>query len=395
MKFHGLQVVNLGVHMPTDSFLAEPGFNPNGFASSVNEDLYNYLLNPANDQAAMNEATQLHGGNPIDTCVFFQASALRAIGQDVPDYIGYTTHLENWMRNNGWTRHTDFQYLQRGDICFASVYHTFCFMGWKDKAKGIAYVMGNESFTEPYYRNRNLNGQSPAIYGNDSYYQTTCYWTYGPGYTGQVQGINPVHGDGGENAIGTATVNAPSLNMRTGAGTNNSIICSIPDGTVVPVIEESSNGWFEVYYNGQTGWIDGNYTNGLDESMGNTNPEGSSNQGGTTVTVTSPVGLWLTEGPGPNTGNIVCLTDGTSVTVLGYQNGWYKVDYEGTIGWIDGQYTSANGKDILPQNNQQTSSNKYTVKSVNGSVTILSDGLCLNKNPFPKSGSCYWWIMYE
>lgn len=147
MKFSGLKAVKIASDMPTGEFAAIPGFNPDGFASSVNQELYNYELNPANDQAAMNEATQLHDGNPIDTCVYFQSSALRAIGQNVPYYIGYTTHLENWLANNGWTRHTNFQFIQRGDICFAGTYHTFLFMGWEDKAKGIAYVMGNESFT--------------------------------------------------------------------------------------------------------------------------------------------------------------------------------------------------------------------------------------------------------
>lgn len=166
MKFTGLKAVKIAPNMGNE-FLAMPGFNPNGFASTVNEKLYNYELNPANDQSAMNEATQLHGGNPIDTCVYFQSSALRAIGQDVPYYIGYTTDLENWLANNGWTKHTNFQCLQRGDIVFAGTYHTFLFMGWEDKAKGIAYVMGNESFTQPYYRNRNLNGQSPVTYGNN------------------------------------------------------------------------------------------------------------------------------------------------------------------------------------------------------------------------------------
>lgn len=68
MKFTGLKAVKIAPNMEGE-FIAMPGFNPNGFASSVNEELYNYELNPANDQAAMNEATQLHGGNPIDTCV--------------------------------------------------------------------------------------------------------------------------------------------------------------------------------------------------------------------------------------------------------------------------------------------------------------------------------------
>lgn len=234
MKFSGLQAIKIAPNMPQGEFAATPGFNPDGFASSVNESLYNYELNPANDQAAMKEATELHGGNPINTCVFFQSSALRAIGQDVPDNIGFTTHLEKWLANNGWTRHEDFQDIQRGDICFASYYHTFLFMGWENKAKGIAYVMGNESFVSPYYRNRNLNGQSPVTYGNNSYYQATCYWTYGKGYTGQIAGINPVH-PGGYNSIGTATTTT-TLNLRSNPNLQGSILTEVPNGVTVPVI---------------------------------------------------------------------------------------------------------------------------------------------------------------
>ena len=38
-----------------------------------------------------------------------------------------------------------------------------CFMGWKDKANGIAYVMGNEAYTYgDAYAHRNLNGQAPT-----------------------------------------------------------------------------------------------------------------------------------------------------------------------------------------------------------------------------------------
>ncbi|MGL4741767.1 MAG: hypothetical protein ACRC41_13315 [Sarcina sp.] len=93
MKFSGLKTMKIAPDQQGTGFMATPGFDPNGFASSVNKQLYNYELNPANDNSAMNEAIQLHGGNPVDTCVFFQSSALRGIGQNVPDYIGYTTHL--------------------------------------------------------------------------------------------------------------------------------------------------------------------------------------------------------------------------------------------------------------------------------------------------------------
>ncbi|MGL5614810.1 MAG: SH3 domain-containing protein [Sarcina sp.] len=378
MKFKGLETVKIAPRINENAFAATPGFNPDGFASSVNEQLYNYELNPANDKAAMTEATQLHDGNPIDTCVYFQSSALRAIGQGVPYNVGYTSDLANWLANNGWTRHTDFQYLQKGDICFASTYHTFLFMGWENKAKGIAYVMGDESFMFPYYSSRNLSGQSPVTYGNNSYYQATSYWTYGNGYQGAVSGINPVH-QGGYNAIGTTEVNT-NLNIRAGASTNNAILGRIPNGTTIPVI--SQNGaWFKIYYNGITGWIDGNYTNGLDESLGS----GSATTNmpiGSNLKVTSPIGLWLTtEANGGN--GILVLPDNTPVKAIAYKDGWYKVDYEGTTGWIDAAYTSANGSNILNQGNTKTTPVKSSVGNTQSNSNNTEGKITINTNGSP------------
>ena len=368
MKFSGIQAVKIAPDMLGNEFAVAPNFNPNGFASPINEKLYNYEANLNNDAAAMKEATALHDGNPDDTCVYFQSSALRAIGQDVPYYIGYTTHLENWLANNGWTRHVDFQYLQKGDICFAGTYHTFLFMGWKDESKGIAYVMGNESFSQPYYRDRNLSGQSPAIYGDNSYYETTCYWTYGQGYTGPIEGRNPVH-EGGYNAIGLTTINVMDAKMMLEPNKNSRQLQVIPNNTTVPVIAQI-NSWFNVYYNGKTGWINSEDTSGLVESFGrssnnipntsgsNNTPNSNSNTNLPSVKITSPIGLWEGTEPSLNGEKIIAIPYDTSVSVLGYDNGWYKVNYNGITGWIDGVYTSGQGKPIGKNLNEKNSQNK-------------------------------------
>ena len=57
-----------------------------------------------------------------------------------------------------------------------------------------------------------------------------------------------------------ATVNATSLNVRSGASTSYSVITKLPKGTVVDVIENASNGWKKIKTsNGTTGWVSGQY----------------------------------------------------------------------------------------------------------------------------------------
>ena len=57
-----------------------------------------------------------------------------------------------------------------------------------------------------------------------------------------------------------ATVNATSLNVRSGASTSYSVITKLSKGTVVDVIESASNGWKKIKTsNGTTGWVSGQY----------------------------------------------------------------------------------------------------------------------------------------
>ena len=49
-----------------------------------------------------------------------------------------------------------------------------------------------------------------------------------------------------------------NLNMRSGVGTSYGILTTIPGGTTVPV-SGTSGGWYQVSYNGKTGWASGSY----------------------------------------------------------------------------------------------------------------------------------------
>ncbi len=58
---------------------------------------------------------------------------------------------------------------------------------------------------------------------------------------------------------GTATVTATNgLNLRSGPSTSDSILDVLPHGADVKVLA-ASDGWFQVSYNGETGWCSGTY----------------------------------------------------------------------------------------------------------------------------------------
>ncbi len=67
-------------------------------------------------------------------------------------------------------------------------------------------------------------------------------------------------------SIGSYKTTAP-LNFRSGAGTDNSVICVIPSGTDVVVSEVSGN-WGKIAYNNSTGWISLTYAVSLPPAEG-------------------------------------------------------------------------------------------------------------------------------
>lgn len=75
-----------------------------------------------------------------------------------------------------------------------------------------------------------------------------------------------------------ARVTASALNVRTGPGTNNSILGQLASGAVVSIIG-SSGGWRQIRYGNGTGWVSGAY---LAPITGSGSGSGSgSNNGGT------------------------------------------------------------------------------------------------------------------
>ena len=57
----------------------------------------------------------------------------------------------------------------------------------------------------------------------------------------------------------TKYVNVSSLNVRSGAGTNHSVVTVVTKGQAVTITELSSNGWSKVHVTNKTGWVSSKY----------------------------------------------------------------------------------------------------------------------------------------
>ena len=126
-------------------------------------------------------------------------------------------------------------------------------------------------------------------------------------------------------------VNTSALNVRSGAGTNHSIIGKLYKGDKVDILD-SSNDWYKVKLsNGKIGWSSSQYIE--------TNHSANSQNNGTVNTSA----LNVRQGAGTNYSIIGKLYKGDVVNILSSSNGWYKIELSnGSTGWVSSQYITLN-----------------------------------------------------
>ena len=132
-------------------------------------------------------------------------------------------------------------------------------------------------------------------------------------------------------AFGSSTA---AVNLRSGAGTNFSVLLVIPSGASLTVLSgPTSNGWFNVQYGTVAGYMIGTYLYFQDNNV-------SFVPGERPYTTTS---LRLRTGAGTGYGTIAVLPTGTRVTIISgpiFANtyGWYRVSTPYGTGWVAGDY---------------------------------------------------------
>ncbi|MGL4847921.1 MAG: SH3 domain-containing protein [Clostridium sp.] len=308
--------------------------NQDEFHSTMQEKLYEYLLNPNNRWNTEKGAMELHNDSGSDDCAYFVSTALRGIGVDIPYSTANCLTLQGNLNNLGWVKMYNFNQLRAGDICFAGTdgaAHTFVFMGWANKANQVAWIADSQAWR--FGNNMHVRGTFDAP-GIDS----TVFFYGGPGADVSESGVNtnasPQHLGLKAFGVGVTTSN---LNVRSGPSENDSIIGSFNDGTPVQIFGEE-NGWYKINYNGGIGYIQAS------EVDGNTAKDPNN------ITITKEYPeiskgtinqyTWAMSTASWNDNHMADFDEGQAVTITGYekgseqQGGWYRVDYQGGSVWV-------------------------------------------------------------
>ena len=170
-------------------------------------------------------------------------------------------------------------------------------------------------------------------------------------------------------AQSTATT-TDALNLRTGPGTENSIITVMPYGATVSIDGGSEGGWYPVSYNGYSGYASGDYL-----SIGGGSSSSVATDGATGTAYVIDGRLNLRSGPSLDSGVITVMPDGAAVSLTGeYANGFLGVVYDGIAGFAYGDYLSTSGNSLAPA--PETPSG-----NVVGTATVNTDALNIRSGP--------------
>ena len=155
------------------------------------------------------------------------------------------------------------------------------------------------------------------------------------------------------------------LNVRTGPSTSYAKIATLSYGQSVNVLS-TSNGWSKINYNGSTGYVSSQY-------LQSTKPSSSSSSETSQIVkyVNTTSGLNMRTGPATSYAKITTIAYGQSVNVLSTSNGWSKINYSGSTGYVSSQYLQS----TKPSSSSSSNSGSTSVSSSASSVIAYAKTL--------------------
>ena len=143
-----------------------------------------------------------------------------------------------------------------------------------------------------------------------------------------------------DTSVLAAAVTTDALYIRRSGDWDAEALALVDYGTTVAVTGKSG-GWYQVRYDGIEGYLSGEY---LDLRT-----SGLTGYGQVTADA-----LNLRSGAGTGYETVTSLPNGAWVSVSGFENGWFYVDYDGVSGYVSGDYLELSAS--RPQAGGDTSS---------------------------------------
>jgi uncharacterized protein YgiM (DUF1202 family) len=136
----------------------------------------------------------------------------------------------------------------------------------------------------------------------------------------------------GNIAYGAGTVSATLLNVRTGPSMDDSVIATIGENATAVILDQGDGVWYYINYNGTIGYARAEYFKNVLAA------ENFSSTG-----VLTGDGVYMRDTPTTEGKELGNYKAGTTMPVIGINNGWYKVQHDGKTGYVRSDYLKITG----------------------------------------------------
>ena len=141
-------------------------------------------------------------------------------------------------------------------------------------------------------------------------------------------------------SFGEGTVTGNAVNLRTGPGTDYSIVGSRSKGDTLRVIGVAGS-WYKVDLGGSAAYIKSTYLSLASGSAGSGQGAASSSVSAASGTGTiNGIDVRVRSGPSTSHSILDTVSTGTTMTVTGEEGSWYRVNYNGVEGYVYRTYLS-------------------------------------------------------
>ena len=183
-----------------------------------------------------------------------------------------------------------------------------------------------------------------------------------------VKGVSATTPTANQSTGTNGTITTDGLRVRSGPGTNHSVVTVLSNNTKVAVLETKEN-WVKIRFNSHEGWISKDFISVEQKNDSSSIPSSTSNE---TIEITANS---LNVRSESNTTSTVVgkLQKGNRVTVLSKKNNWYQISHNSIKGWIHEDFTK-----IVTSGSQSSAVTSKQSATVTASSLNVRDSGSLN-----------------
>lgn len=152
------------------------------------------------------------------------------------------------------------------------------------------------------------------------------------------------------------------VRMRSEPNTDCSIVSTLDRGAAVCVMG-AADGWYRVDYDGKGGYIAADYLT-VSEAT----------EGFSCYALVLADSLNMRSAPDAGAGRVTSVSSGSYVDVSGFENGWFHVSYNGSTGYMSGDYLTLTDSKPTPAKTTTSSSGSSSSSSNSKGSTSLPSG---------------------